>query len=354
MVFISILGFSLNWYNDKIKISKKISPYRVGHRSRNIALGSSGMLSSSRYLKNKAVYYSTKQGFNIDPWYITGLIDAEGSFGFTVSKSTKRSLGYALSICFEIALQASDKHILVKLKDYFGVGGVYQHTGNMYRYKVSSIKDTLNVIVPHFDKYPLVTQKKADFEIFKQILKILSKGPLKFSDLQEVINLKAGLNRGLSPVLKLAFPNTVVPSRQEIIFKGIPSPNWVCGFTEGEGSFYISLVKSSRLKTGVDVRLGFVLTQHSRDQALLIGLESFFGVGKFYLRSNQLAGDFKVTRLEDLNEKIIPFFFKYSFIGAKYISFKQLCMVAGLMKAKDHLTEKGLKKIRDIKSRTGF
>ena len=242
----------------------------------------------------------------------------------------------------------------MKLKDYFGVGGVYQHTGNMYRYKVSSIKDTLNVIIPHFDKYPLITQKRADFDIFKQIIKILSKGPLKLSDLQEVINLKAGLNKGLSPALKLAFPNTVVPSRQEILFKSIPSPFWVCGFTEGEGSFYISLVKNSRLKTGVDVRLGFVLTQHSRDQALLIGLESFFGVGKFYLRSNLLAGDFKVTRLEDLNEKIIPFFKKYSFLGAKFVSFEQLCLVADLMKAKDHLTEEGLKKIRDIKSRTGF
>ena len=112
----------------------------------------------------------------------------------------------------------------MKLKDYFGVGGVYQHTGNMYRYKVSSIKDTLNVIIPHFDKYPLITQKRADFEIFKQIIQILSKGPLKLSDLQEVINLKAGLNKGLSPALKLAFPNTVVPSRQEILFKSIPSP----------------------------------------------------------------------------------------------------------------------------------
>ena len=94
----------------------------------------------------------------------------------------------------------------------------------MYRYKVSSIKDVLNVVIPHFDKYPLVTQKRADFEIFKQIILILSKGPLKLPDLQEVINLKARLNHGLSPALKLAFPNVVPVERQAIIFKGVPSP----------------------------------------------------------------------------------------------------------------------------------
>lgn len=231
------------------------------------------------------------------------------------------------------------------------MGGIYTHAGNMYRYKVSSIKDILNVVIPHFDKYPLVTQKRADFEILKQIILILSKGPLKPSDLQEVINLKAGLNNGLSPALKLAFPDTVEPTRQEIPFKGIPSPFWICGFTEGEGSFYIYLAKNSRLKTGVDVRIGFTLTQHSRDQALLKGLESFFEVGKFYLRSNLLAGDFKVTRLEDLDEKILPFFKKYSFLGAKSLSFERFCVVIDIMKTKAHLTEGGLKKIRDIKSR---
>ena len=113
---------------------------------------------------------------------------------------------------------------MVKLKDYFGVGGVYTHVGEMYRYKVSSIKDILNVIIPHFNKYPLVTQKRADFEIFKQIIEILSKGPLNLSDLQEVVNLRAGLNKGLTPELKLAFPKTVVPTRQEVIFQGVPSP----------------------------------------------------------------------------------------------------------------------------------
>lgn len=150
-------------------------------------------------------------------------------------------------------MQASDKDLLLKLKDYFGVGGIYNHSKDMYRYKVSSIKDMLNTIIPHFDKFPLVTQKRADFEIFKQIVIILSKGPLHPDNLQEVINLKAVLNKGLSPTLKLAFPETVPFNRPEIAFKGIPDPFWVCGFSEGEGSFVVSLSENSRYKTGIAI-----------------------------------------------------------------------------------------------------
>jgi hypothetical protein len=31
------------------------------------------------------------------------------------------------------------------------------------QYRVGSLKDLNDKIIPHFDKYPLITQKKADF-----------------------------------------------------------------------------------------------------------------------------------------------------------------------------------------------
>lgn len=285
-------------------------------------------------------------------WYITGLVDSEGSFGVSISKSVSRSLGYAINVSFEIALQASDKHILVKLRDYFGVGGIYNHGSDMYRYKVSSIIDLHNVIIPFFDKFPLVTQKKADFYLFKGIISILNKGPLKPIDLQEVVRIKGVLNRGLSDALKSAFPDTSPYSRPEITFNGIPNPEWVRGFTEGEGCFFVTLAKNSRVKTGVQVTLGFILTQHSRDIHLLEGFESFFGCGKHLLRRNSLAGDFKVSGIKGLTNIIIPFFEKYSLLGTKIISFKRLCLVAEIIEKKGHLTEEGLKQIRDIKSST--
>lgn len=56
-----------------------------------------------------------------------------------------------------------------------------------------------------------MSQKRADFELFKNAVHIISKGcgNLSPDELQSVVNLKASLNRGLSPRLKQLFPFTV-------------------------------------------------------------------------------------------------------------------------------------------------
>ena len=33
------------------------------------------------------------------------------------------------------------------------------------QYRVTSLKDLINVIIPHFDKYPLISKKRADYEL---------------------------------------------------------------------------------------------------------------------------------------------------------------------------------------------
>jgi hypothetical protein len=70
------------------------------------------------------------------------------------------------------------------------------------QYRVSSIKE-LAVIIAHFDEYPLITQKRADFELFKLIVDIISrKEHLTTEGLRKIVNLRASINNGLSPELK--------------------------------------------------------------------------------------------------------------------------------------------------------
>ena len=45
----------------------------------------------------------------------------------------------------------------------------------------------------HFDKYPLITQKKADFEVFKQAVDLVkSKKHLTKEGLQKIVNISWG------------------------------------------------------------------------------------------------------------------------------------------------------------------
>jgi len=139
----------------------------------------------------------------------------------------KRSSEFAVTVSFEIGLNAKDKVFLEQIKATFGVGNIsYNPQDNTYRLKVTNVNDLSNVIIPHFIKYPLVTQKRVDFEFFAKIVEILKKkGHLNSEGLQQIVNLKASWHEGLSDNLKKSFPDTVLVSRPNASFTGIPDPN---------------------------------------------------------------------------------------------------------------------------------
>jgi hypothetical protein len=66
----------------------------------------------------------------------------------------------------------------------------------------------INVIIPHFEKNPLLTEKQADFELFKEIVVMMhNKQHLSPEGLNKIISLKASLNKGLTTLLTNHFPN---------------------------------------------------------------------------------------------------------------------------------------------------
>lgn len=74
----------------------------------------------------------------------------------------------------------------------------------------------MTVIIPHFDKYPLITYKFKDYLLFRKVAMIMKrKEHLTVQGVQAIVNIRATLNKGLTPALKEAFPNSVaVPKPQ--------------------------------------------------------------------------------------------------------------------------------------------
>ncbi len=82
--------------------------------------------------------------------------------------------------------------------------------------------------------------------MFKKIVGIIHrKEHLTLNGIQEIVNLKASLNLGVSDNLKAILPNTVAVSRPLVESLKLPHPKWLAGFVSGEGSFIVSLKKSS-------------------------------------------------------------------------------------------------------------
>jgi hypothetical protein len=103
------------------------------------------------------------------------------------------------------------------------------------------------------------------------------------------------------------------------------------------------------IKTGFSVSLRFQLAQHYRDAALMESLINYLDCGRVF-NQTETALVFKVSKLSDLIEKIIPFFVKYPILGVKAKDFEDFCKVTELMQNKEHLTAPGLDQIRQIKA----
>ena len=216
---------------------------------------------------------------------------------------------------------------------------------------IVDIKQIFNTVIPHFEKFPLLSQKKVDFELFKRIVEIMyRKEHLLSSGLQEIVNLKASLNFCLSDDLKAIFPDTVPVSRPLTESLEFLHSQRLAGFVSGEGCFAVSIIKSSTHKTGVQVLLRFSLSQHSRDELLLKSLENYLGYIKVYTRGGADSVEFTVYKLYDLVEKILPFFQEHKIIGIKSKDFHDWCKICELMITKKHLTTEGLARIRELKS----
>jgi len=115
--------------------------------------------------------------------------------------------------------------LLNRIKDFFGVGTLVKD-GTKLAYTVKSIENLTKVIIPHFNKFPLLTKKYADFLLFKQIVFIMGeKGHLISKSFEDILSLRANLNLGRSEILKHAFPNIIPVPRPEVPLREIYDPN---------------------------------------------------------------------------------------------------------------------------------
>jgi hypothetical protein len=155
------------------------------------------------------------------------LIDGEGTFYISIRKDNEYKLGWQIGAEFQIQLHKRDLNLLLQLQDFFsGTGSInISKTRQSVTYSVKSIKNITTIIIPHFLKYNLLTQKAADFFLFNKIVRLINtKAHLTKEGLHQIINIKASLNLGLSENLKSDFTKITPVERPLIKTTNIPDP----------------------------------------------------------------------------------------------------------------------------------
>lgn len=292
----------------------------------------------------------------LNPMWISGFVDGEGSFHIKINKNNKNKTGWSVQACFSIGLHQKDRALLELIQGSLeGAGsitkeGEYTKKYSTVHYQVTSVKDLTKIIIPHFDKYPLITQKRADFELFKMAVNLINhKEHQNIEGLQQIVNLKASMNLGLSDRLKSAFPNTHPAPRLLIKLPESIDLHWLAGLVSAEGCFFIEIFKHTT-KIGFGVKLKFQITQHIRDQELLRKLINKLDCGRYETSIGRNWGNFVVTRFSDIESKILPLFTDYLIYGVKTSDLADFRKVVDIIKAGDHLTPEGLEEIRRIKA----
>lgn len=120
----------------------------------------------SRYILRKAGGVSMSK---LNPWYITGFTDAEGSF--SINATTTSLDKFKVGLQYKVTQLQSSEEVLHNMVDYFGVGKVHidNSSTNTLKYQVQDLVSIKEKILPHFSEYPLQTSKALDYRPFRRV-----------------------------------------------------------------------------------------------------------------------------------------------------------------------------------------
>lgn len=115
--------------------------------------------------------------------WLSGFADGEASF--TLTFSNRKRGGFGCAAAFAIGLRADDLAILQVIQSYWGCGLIYYCKKNIlpsatpgtcpgYAFRIFRTKELTRIVIPHFERFPLLAKKHRDFSIWKEGVNLLT------------------------------------------------------------------------------------------------------------------------------------------------------------------------------------
>lgn len=154
-------------------------------------------------------------------------------------------------------------------------------------------------------------------------------------------------NNQSTPVKKSA--EAVVPAHQKAQGRAELvklNPHYIIGFIDGEGCFCVSASKHKTLKHHMEIRPQFEIELRIDDQKILERIQATLGCGNIYTLNYKRYDwaphvKFKITRIRDLTEVIIPFIDTFPLQAKKSQVYALWRIIVRMVRNKEHLTPEG-------------
>lgn len=198
-------------------------------------------------------------------WFV-GFSDGESNFqiGVRYSDITKTKVT-GFSFEFRIGLHVDDLAVLQFIKDKLGIGNItIKSTGDICTFSVSN-EEGIYALISIFDKYNLNTTKYLDYLDFRKafiLYKERDKNLYKLDKLKiidQIMELKNRMNRQ-----RTCLNNNIFSLHTN---KTGINKNWLLGFIEAEGSFFVSRT---------DIEPSFSIELSSAQLFILESIKDFF------------------------------------------------------------------------------
>src|SRR5437868_6173073 len=128
--------------------------------------------------------------------YISGYVDGEGCFTVSISPRAKLLAGWEVRPSFSVSQNGDRAEVLHALHEHFGCGSIRPgRSDKTLKWESRRLEDLLERVIPHFEKYPLLSGKRQDFERFAAVCRLQATGAHRHADgLIEIVELARGMN----------------------------------------------------------------------------------------------------------------------------------------------------------------
>ena len=109
--------------------------------------------------------------------YISGYVDGEGYFTVSISPRAKLLAGWEVRPSFSVSQNGDRAEVIHALQAYFGCGSIRpDRSDKTLKWETRRLEDLLERVVPHFERYPLLSGKQLDFERFAAVCRLMKEG----------------------------------------------------------------------------------------------------------------------------------------------------------------------------------
>lgn len=280
-------------------------------------------------IRNSLEKYSEALPTDFLEWFV-GFTDAEGNFSINRTFKKDKLTISSFSFTFKIGLHKDDEKVLRYIKGKLGIGGVRLYKDECI-FNVTDQKG-IELLILIFDKYNLNTSKHLDYLDFKEaFLFYLNRdknlNPEAVKD--EILKFKNKMNTN-----RVHFDR---PDNSKIVITN----NWLLGFTEGDGSFFlrrdnltpIFSIENTGVQLPVLVKIKeFLENSLGFDKYSLYKLKNTSTIAISTIKARSINGKSSVTliikNINVLNNYLIPLFSDLKFLtkkGKDFYDFKIIC-----------------------------